>query len=683
MKRNLIVRQRDARDCGICCLLSVIKYYNGYVPLEKLRMDTYTNNAGTTFYHLINALKKYGFEATGMKIDMNFLDKQEIRKPFIAHLLLKNNMTHFVVVYKVTNHHVIIMDPSIGFTKLRRCEFQSIWTNRVIIINPIHEILTLPKDKNIFNLFIKILPLEKNLIFKIIITSICLMILSIVTSFYFKILLDEWNTKGTFQNSILIIFGSMILMKIILKYIRKYFENYLNKNIDIRIIPEFIKHIFFLPLNIVKSRTTGEIVTRISDLNNIKNLFSVIFVTILLDLLLAFTAMFVLYMINSSLFFVLCLIILIYLIVSVSLSPVIYKNILKNIDAETEFNSNLIENIEGILTIKNTNQTDYVLTKINEKFTKYLRVSFNLNNLLNVQSFIKDFINEIGLFVITSYGIYLITIGELTILDLVTFNTLLVYLIEPVKNVIDLLPSINHLRITLSKTSEFSNLEREDTDKVFEQFENGDIVISNLNYSYNDYDYLLKDINLNIKNNSSNFVMGPSGSGKSTICKLIYRLIDNKQGNITINGINIRDYKLNTIRENITYLAQKEILFSDTIRNNILFERNVSNEKFNKIINICRVNEIVDNKPLRLETLMLDGGFNFSGGERQRITLARALVKNSKILILDEVLSEVEEKLEKAIIKDILKEFKDKTIIYISHRDNKKLFNNVIKLGEV
>ena len=680
MQKKLVIKQRDARDCGVCSLLSVIKFYGGYVPIEKLRMDTYTNNEGTSFYHLIRASMKYGFEATGMKLDFENLTLGKIRLPIIVHLQLKNNFLHFAVLYKITKNTVVLMDPAKGMLKMKKSEFLSIWTKRAIIINPIQNIVSIPKDKKLYTLFLELLPFERNLIIKMIITSIAFTVFAIITGFYFKVSLSNIDNQSNLFIPVSIIFALMILMKILLKYIRNHFEIFLNKNLDIRIIPPFIKHVFLLPLTIVKSRQTGEIATRVSDLNSIKNLFSQIFVSICLDLLLAGGAMFVLFKVNTNLFFILCLIAVIYALSGWFFGPLIYKRIMANIESETEFNSHLIENIDGILAIKNTNKVDYVLKKLEKNFVEYLKDSFKLSNLLNIQNIIKEFINEIGLFLINAYGLYLILNNRLSIVDLITFNTILVYLFDPIKAMVDMIPGINHLKATLTKVSEFSNLKTENTEKGTENFIDGSIKMENLSFSYNDYDYLLKNVSLEIKKGSNVFIKGASGCGKSTICRLLYRLMDNKEGKITVGGINIKDYKIRTIRENITYLAQKENLFSDTVRNNIVMGRPISTDELQKIIEITRVNEIIDTKPLRLETIMLDGGFNFSGGEKQRIALVRALVKRSKILILDEALSEVPEYLERQIIKDIKREYKDKTIIYISHRSNEKLFDKVINL---
>ncbi len=684
MKKNWIVKQRDVFDCGVCSLLSIINYYEGFVPIEKLRIDTYTDKNGTTFYHLLKAARKYGFEGCGMQIKLDNLLLEDYKLPVIAQLVLKNQSTHFVVIYNINKSHVELMDPALGKVKLKLAEFDKIWTKNILMLYPIHKILKIKKNTNILELFIKIIPIEKKLVIKLIISSIGIAFFSIINGFYFKIMLNNLNINiKIFSLLIFSLFLIFTIFKVYFKYIKNDLENYLNKNIDIRLIFPFIKHIFFLPLNVVKSRSTGEITSRINDLNNIKDLFSKIFVTLTLDLLLTFISIFVLFKINHNLFFLLCLVIFIYLMIGLIFSKRIYKKILANIEYETEFNSTVIENIEGIETVKNINNIDYVLNKIDKSFVAYLKNSFLFNKFLNIYNLFKDFICEIGIFLVNSYGFYLILNNQLDLVTLVVFNTLYIYLFDPIKNVIDLLPSFNHLKAILAKVSDFYNIEAEKLNDEEEVFINGDIEVIDLNFSYNDYQYNLEKLNLKIKKGEKVFLKGSSGCGKSTFCKLLFRLLVANKGQIKINNIDINDYNLNTIRNHMTYLSQKECLFTETIEQNILFGHKSDKRKFTEILKICEVEEILKNKYLKKEALLIDGGFNLSGGQRQRIALARSLLKESDIIILDEPLSEVETNLEIKIINNILRYFKNKTIIYISHRNLEKYFNKTIEMEEI
>jgi len=675
--KKVIVKQYDLKDCGACCLLSIIKYYGGYIPLETIKMDTHVNKNGTTAFHIINAAKKYGFDATGVKTD----NLKDLIFPVIAHVEVNNQFNHFVVIYSINieKEKIQIMDPATGLQTMKLDEFLAIWSNVIIKIYPNTEILSLKKPMNLIKYIINIISKEKNIISSLFCSSFILALLSIITSFYLKFALAAISIKNRKNlKYIIVLFLILTFFKIVTNFIRDYYENYLNKNIDIRTMMPFITHLMSLPLKNVSNRTSGEIITRINEMNNIKDLFSKIFITFSLDLLLALCSLIILYFISKKLFFLLLLMICLFIIVGVLFNFPIYQKINENIELNAKFNNEIIEKVDSFLTIKNINKLELFLKQIEYSYCKYLKHTFNFNNFLLNGEFLKKLVNELGMTIITSVGLLLIMKGEISLVTLITFNSILVFLMTPLKNLIDILPKINMVKASFNKINEFLSLQEEQFFTPKQKFINGDISISNLTFSYNEYDLVCNNLDIFIKKGAKVMFKGSSGCGKSTVCKLLYRLYDYDQEKIKINNINILDYNLNTIRNNITYLAQKENLFTDTIYNNIVLDNKVSTKKFYEIAKICRLEEIVSKKPLRFETLINNQSYNISGGERQRILLARALIKNSTIIILDEALSEVDEILESNIIKDLCIYLKDKTLIYISHRNNQALFDEVI-----
>lgn len=678
MRRKYITKQDDIKDCGAASISSIIKYYGGYVPLETLRIDTFTNKEGTTAFHIVNTLKKYGFQAYGIRYEENVnILKEKIVLPAIAHVLI-NNLQHFMVIYEINkeDNTLLVMDPASGYKTLTISEFLLIWTKVLIICEPQGKIPKCKESSSLTSWFIKIFWQEKTIVLKILLISLFLTITSIISSFFLQITLNNLNKS---LSSYLIVFGSIIILKILLFYFRYYYETILNKNIDAKVIIPFLKHIFLIPLSYLKNKSTGEIVTRVKELNSIKNLFSKIFITIFLDLSLTILTFIVIYKINHLIFYLLLIILILYLFVSLLFTSKIKNNLELLIDSETEFNASLIENIDNIESIKNNYKGKEFIANIKNKFLNYLNNNFRLENIINQQNIVQNFVEEIGVFGILALGIFLVLNHELSILNLFTLNSLIIFSIIPFKNVADLLPEIYYVKTSFNKINSFLNINEENQNKST-KFVNGDIIIKNLKFSYDNYHYVLNNTNLTIKKGEHVMLNGDSGSGKSTLCNLLFKTYTSNEGKIVIGKKNIVNYNINTIRKNITYLSQKEKIFTGTIASNILFFNKVNQNYFNKIIKICRVDEILKSKHLGLETNLNAGEYTLSGGECQRIILARALLRNSKIIILDEALSEVEETMERLIIKDILFFFKNKTIIYITHRNQQNLFDRVINL---
>ncbi len=242
--KKWIVRQQDEKDCGVCTLLSIIKYYGGYVPLEILREDTYTSNKGTRAYNLVQTLRKYNFEVQGIKIDIHNLDK--INLPAIAHVLIDEKIPHFVVIYAINKKYITIMDPGRGIIKMSFKQFETIFSGIIIICSPINKIISIDKTDNIYNLFKNILTKEKKLIMKIVISSLILTITSIISSFFLKVAINNVTKTNMYFNLkvTIIIFAILTIIKIFITYIRTYFEVYLSKNIDLHINIPFLKHLY-------------------------------------------------------------------------------------------------------------------------------------------------------------------------------------------------------------------------------------------------------------------------------------------------------------------------------------------------------------------------------------------------------------------------------------------------------
>ena len=677
MSKKIVIKQHDIKDCGAACLLSIIKYYNGNISLEKIKLDTCVTSKGISAYNLKTAAKNYGFDVIGLSISFDELIQKRVTLPCIAYLELKNGLKHYVVIYKICNNHFLVMDPAKGMIKLKYSDFKEIFKNVILEFSLISSVVNYENSNELLNIFFNILKSNKKIIISLFITSLLLTIFSILLSFYTKSIINsiDINLKTLFI-LIICVFAIFTILKIILTYLKNYYEVYLNKNIDVKLIPNFIKHIFNLPLSAISNRTVGEITTRVSELNSIKELFSNMFVTLSLNLLLAAISCIVLLIINYRLTIVLMIIILIYLINNLLWLKSINNHVENNINLETEFNTVLTNGLSHIISIKNNN--NYPINRVEESLIKYLENSFHFSYKISVYSLINNFILEIGMFILNTFGFILILNGKLELIDLITYDSLYLYYIEPIKEIINLIPKYVYIKRCFSKINDFISLKEENVNNKMERFSNGDIIFENIDYSYNMYDYPIKNYSLKIKKGNKVLVMGKSGLGKSTLFKLLYLLYTPLKGNITIDSVNIKDYDLNTIRRNISYVSQNEAIYNDTLLNNITLGQNINKNKLTKILNICQVNDILDKKSLRLNTFVMEDESNLSGGEKSRIILARTLVSNRPIIIFDETLSNIAENDANKIIKDICDNFKEKTIIFISHFKPKYSFDQEV-----
>ena len=677
MKKIPVVKQRDFKDCGPCSILSILKYYDGYVPIEKIRLDCYTNINGTTAYHMVNALKKYGFDAYGATIEKeNFNSKLVV--PFIAHLLLDNGMNHYVVVYDINSKTVKVMDPYKGIVKLTKENFSNNFTKVAIFCYPRSTCITKEEKSSIFKFIINIIKNYKKLFSKILLLGFLNVIFTIAATFYFKI---SFNNLDNISNiKIISLFYFIIFMsKEVFEYLSTYYKNYLIKSMDYNLNREFFNKIFYLPSRIVKNRNIGEIITRVRELNNLHEIISDVIITLIIDSFLAIISFIVLYFINSKLLLILLFFTFLFIIICIITNKLIYKMIRKNIESNEQFNDSVVENCNAFESIKNNNIEAYTLDKLDDNTVNYIKTNFCIISTMNIINNIKNLTIDLMYYFLITLGIYLIIKNKLTLISFITFESILVYLIDPIRNIMNLFPKLNYLKASLEKIVEFLDLPSEKLENE-ESITFGDISISNLSYSYNDYHNILSNINVIIKKGSHVMIRGKSGVGKSTLCKLLNRTYEYTNGEIKIGNINIKDIPLKTLRNNILYLSQNEFLFNDTIKNNIILDKEFDLEKFQKISEICNLEEIINKKALRYETFIDKDFSNLSGGEKQRIILARALYHDFEILILDESLSEVNLNLEINIISNLKKYLVNKTMIYVTHKKHEKLFDYVIDI---
>lgn len=618
---------------------------------------------------MVEGMKKIGFDGYGIKKSINDISNEIL--PVIAHVKI-NNILHYVVIYEINfkRKYFKIMDPAYGMKRISFDEFNKIFLDTVLVFYPISVIPSIKSKFSLWNYLYKYLITKKEIIISLTVLSFIIIIFTIINNYYFKLIIDYIlvNYSNTFLLTATFLFSVIIFLKNMFNYFRGKLLIKINSFINVNLTNNIIKHIMNLPYQFFKTKPTGEVISRINELNEFKTTLSQLFLSLSVDVFLILISMIILLIINKILFAITILIVFIYVIV-VFLYSQLYKNKIYLIQTqEGIYSKELVESLEGYETIKNLNLINLFIDKLSIKFIGLIHKIKSFEKSLNNQIFIKNIIFDLGILLIISIGTYFVHNNFLSLGDLVVYNTLLLFFLEPIKQLLDLEPNLRYVKISYERINELLMIKTEESKNLKSIILNGNIKINNLSYSYNDIDYIFKNINLNIKKSSKLLIYGKSGVGKSTFVKIILKYINNYEGEIYINDLNLKDISVETIKNSFTYVSQKEILFADTLENNILLDRDISLVEYEEILKISKVDIIRNAKKFRNLFYIEENGFNLSGGERQKIILARALLKKSNFLILDEALSEVGFKEEVEIIKEIFKKFKDKTIIYISHK---------------
>lgn len=667
-KRNLI-RQDGFKDCGPTCLSMIIKHYKGYIDINELKEMCKTDKNGTTAYHLIETAKKCGFESYGVKCNLEDINKNNIILPCIAHVILNNSYKHYVVIKKIDykKKKITVYDP-IGTIKTYTYEnFQKIFSNIIILLYPIKVIKNIPNN-SIKKFILEITKTSTKQLIQIIIISIFITLFSIIISFYLQYMVDNVNNQGKIY-FIFTLFLIIYIMKIISDFLRNKIIILVNQKIDFNLNYNSFKQIINLPYCYYKNNTTGEIISKINDLDVVRQVISKVAISIFIDLPLTLLSLIIMYILNEKLFIISLIIMLLYWLVLILFRNPLNEKIEDTTLAKADTTSYMVERINGYETLKGCNKEHIALKKFEDKYAALSNKIYDLDNCYNYQLLLKEIINDLGFIFIILIGILLVKDNTITIGQLLSFNSLLVYFLTPIRNIIDLDDSIKQSKIAIKKILNLYYDKKESG--ILDKKMKGEIIFKNLSYTFNDTRNVLENINLKINQNSKVMVIGESGSGKSTLFKILKKYYTVPRDKVYIDNVDINDYQ----ESNIVYVSQNEILFTDTISNNI------DSDNIIDISKICLIDEIVKNNQLGYNMLIEENGFNLSGGERQRIILARALANEFDILIIDEGLSQVDINMERKILKNLFENYNDKTIIFISHRlENMDLFNQVIKL---
>ena len=651
------IKQEGLRDCGICCLYNIIRYYGGNIDIEKLRKMTNTNENGTSIYNIVTTASLLGFKSKAYKCTINDLFTQTY--PLILYVKL-NEFNHFVILEKIENDKIFIFDPIKGKITYTFLEFKTIWQGIIITFIKEKEII---KETTYYNHYLlSIIKTYKKQIIIITILSFLCTLLSILLSLIIK---NTFDSKIDKYSSFLFLF--LLLFKCVIDYIKSILSVSLNNNIDYKLSEKIYDKIFSLPLFYHHSRPVGDVVSKINDIYSLENFISLVTLSSILDIISILFILFTSLFINFRFFILILIISFIYFSIYYFDKNEQKKRINIVKDDNSISNSNFIENIIGIDTINNLNISNNVIKKQKELKKTLLKSYYKFMHLLSLQTLLFNLVESYGIYLIMFIGAFLIKKDKITIGDLSMFYSLILIYFSSLKNIITLDKSYVDSKIAFNKVNSLLNYEDVEDGKVKIKSINN-ICFENITYSYSGNN-IISNLNLDIKKGENLFLAGKSGVGKSTLLKLLLKELNLKEGNILINGESINNINIDSIRNNICYVSQDEYIFTDSIKNNIIMYKNIKTKELNKVLKVTMLDKVLKRRNVNLDYLLEENGHNISAGERQRILLARALLRNTDFIILDETMNEIDIDSERKILERIIAEY-NKTIILVSHRNS-------------
>ena len=670
-KRYPFFQQQSASDCGAASLVMVGQYWGKRLSVNRLREISNADRNGASLHGLISAAESIGFNTRPIKTNLAGLMKQEL--PAIAHWEAK----HYNVVYKITNKHVIVGDPAIGQRTFTHAEFVEGWTGYTLLLQPT-TLLKNAEGSNIpFWQFVELIKPHRVILLEIFMASLVIQVLGLTTPIFTQLLLDRVVVQRSTLtlNAIglgLLIFG---LFKVAMGGLRRYLLDHVAKRIDVSLIVGFITHTLRLPLSYFESRYVGDIISRIQENRKIQRFLTGETISILLDLLTMFVYAALMLWYSWKLTLLVLIIVPPFFLLALIATPFLRRISRETFAAYNEQTKYLIQSLTGIRTVKALAVEQTVRWHWEELFGKAVKKSFSgeiISNTLFISS------STIQTLVTTSllwFGVWQVINDELTIGQLVAFNMLKGNVISPFQRLTFVWNELQEIIIAIERLNDVIDAEPEEDlqtqHKALLPPIRGQIKFENVTFRYhaeNDSN-VLENISFEVQPGQTVALVGRSGSGKTTLSKLCLGFYLPTEGKISIDGYDIANLSLQSLRRQIGVVDQDTFLFGGTIRENIsIAYPEAELEQVIEAATQAGAHEFIKELPMGYETQIGEGGGTLSGGQKQRLAIARALLGNPRLLILDEATSHLDTESEKIIQNNFETILRDRTTVVIAHR---------------
>lgn len=674
--KSIYVPQIDETDCGAACLAMILKNYHSRVSIAHLRHIAKTNTEGTTALGLVKTAEKFDMNVQAVKADMSLFYMSDIQYPFIVHVIKDGGLLHYYVVLKSTKRKIIVADPdsTSGIKKMSKKAFEKEWTGITLFMVPKADFKPVKEKKNNLLSLFPYMFKQKKLVRNIIVAALLMTLISICSSYFVQGLIDTYIPNGTFTTLSILAIGLLIayVFNSIFSYGQQFLLNVLGQRLSIDLNLQYIRHIFELPMEFFTTRKTGEITSRFSDASRIIDALASTVISLFLDLSIVILMGIILAVQNMTLFLITLASLPLYAIVILEFSKRFEKLNNDQMESNAVVSSSIIEDIQGIETIKALNSEQVRYKKIDSQFVDYLRKAFKYSKTEAFQTALKTFIRLSLNVIILWVGASVVMHNQMSIGELMAFNALLSYFVDPLQNIINLQPTLQAANVAQNRLNEVYLVKSEFKDKTSVNSIhdlNGKIVFSQVNYRYGYGEDVLKDINLTINDNEKVTIVGMSGSGKSTLVKLLVDFFSPIKGKVTFNNYSTKEINKHVLRSYVNYVPQTPYVFAGTIKENLLLgsRSNITEEDIAEACQIAEIKNDIEKLPLGFDTQLDENAKILSGGQKQRLTIARALLSPAKVLIFDEATSGLDTITEKKVVDNLIS-LKDKTVIFIAHR---------------
>ncbi|MGK0223471.1 MAG: subfamily B ATP-binding cassette protein HlyB/CyaB [Limisphaerales bacterium] len=667
-----LVEQAEEADCGAACLAMICKHYDLSMTLGKLREMASVTTEGATLDSLAKAGESLGFSTRGVKCTYESLVGFQL--PFIAHW----EGYHYITVYGVSKRHVWVADPARGFSKMSVADFEKGWTGNCLLFTPTADLAATATVQSPWVRFAGYVRPYTNVIGYILLATFVIEILGVMPPIIVQNVLDRVVVHANFELLNILMFGLVIahFFARLTSLMRGFLTIYMTRNIDLSMLSHFFQHTLALPLSFFNTRRTGDIFARFQENLTVRSFLTESTITTVLNVLMTFIYFTVMFLYNVKLTMLMIALVIPMLVLTLAITPRIKYYARLGFETSTDAEAVLMETISGAETVKAMGIERSMRMRWESRYVKSLDVQYRSARFDLYVGFVGQLLNVSATVAVLWVGANMVLTNELTIGQLIAFNMLMGSALSPLMGIISLWDELHETGVAMERLGDVLDVEPEQRpqdaeSRIILPEVRGHLRFEDVFFRYggNETSYILESVNLDIEPGQLIAIVGQSGSGKTTLAKLIAGFYPPTEGKISLDGYDMAQIDKETYRSQLGYVMQNNLLFSGSVAENIAAgEDNPDRRRVIEVAKLADAHNFILQMPLGYDQTVGERGMGLSGGQMQRLCIARALYRDPSVLILDEATSALDSQSESAIMSNMQSVLSGRTSIVIAHR---------------
>ncbi|WP_019507012.1 peptidase domain-containing ABC transporter [Pleurocapsa sp. PCC 7319] len=670
-----IVLQHSEEDCGAACIATIAKHYGRTFAISRVREAVGTGARGTTLLGMSRGAEAFGFNARQVKATSQIIDRlHEAPLPAIIHW----KGYHWVVLYGKKGKNHVIADPGVGIRYLNRRELVAGWGNGVML-------LLTPDDSRFyeqendkvggFGRYLKRVWPYRHILFLAIVINFVVGLLSLASPLMMQLLTDDVLVRGDTQLLTTVAIGVifMNLFRSVVGLVQSHLVGHFGQKLQLGLIFDYGRRLMHLPLAYFEGRRSGEVVSRIADVNAINVLISQIVLGLPSQFFIAIISLCLMIAYSWELTVASIVAFVVITLINFLFLPALRRKTRNLIVLGTENQGFLVETFRGVQILKTTQATSQAWQEYQANYGRLANLGWSKMKLGLYSGTTTGILSTFISIGVMWLGSYLVIGGKLSIGQLMAYNGMSGNFLGFLGAVIGLVDEFITAQVVIQRLTEVIDATPEDENDFQKPWAeipgDADIICKQLNFHHAGRVDLLEDFSVKIPGGRIIALIGESGCGKSTLAKLIAGLYSSQSGNIRYDLYNQQDISLECLRQQVVLVPQEAHFWSRSIIENFRFSYpNVSFEQIVKACQIAGADEFISELPDKYQTVLGEFGANLSGGQKQRLAIARAIVSDPPVLILDESTGALDPVSEARVLEQLLAHRQGKTTIMISHR---------------